>query len=73
MSPLESILGEVADRSNAERLVEKNQGVFFFCITVSMCEDMQIEELLFIVPKALKLLALTQREPGTTHNVETKI
>lgn len=36
---------------------------FFPCITVSICEDMQIKELLFIVPKALKPLALTQREP----------
>lgn len=27
---------------------------------MSMCEDMEIEELLFIVPKALKLLAVTE-------------
>lgn len=52
--------------------LKKNQ-VFFPCISVSMCVDMQIEELLFIVPKALKLLALTQGEPGTTHIMEIKI
>lgn len=41
--------------------------------SVSMCEDMEIEELLFIVPKALKLLAVTQRKPGTVQIMKTKI
>lgn len=59
------------DQTKTDKL--KKIKFFSMSYSVSMCEDMEIEELLFIVPKALKLLAVTQREPDTVQIMKTKI
>ena len=53
---------------------KKYQVLFHALLSVFVCEDMQVQELLlFIVPKALKLLVVTYTEPGTVQITEPKI
>lgn len=52
---------------------KKHQALFHALLRVLLCEDMQVQESpLSIIPKALKLLALTYREPGTVQITEQK-
>lgn len=54
--------------------LKKCQVLFHALLCVFACEDMQVQEsLLFIVPKALKLLVLTYRQPGAVQITEPKI